>query len=378
MNVLIISYHTSPFGEVGLNDAGGLNTYLANTAKFLSEKCNLTIVTGEASDNFSSKNIKLLSQQLFKKEALMEEKINLREEFEANLETSIEFSNIDIVHSHYWLSGLIGDKISKKYNIPHIFTAHSYGEFLQLDTHLRTKSEKNIIQDATRVTASSKYEESLLTKKYDCKVNVISTITPGLDKELFVKKENGRRNKILSIGRIQEQKGQKEIIQLFKIIEKQIPDAELCFIGGPSGNDGREYLDQLKHYVVSQNLEDKVKFVGALSPEEIVKQLNSSKLLVHNSQFETFGLVAIEANACGIPVVSSNTNTLSEIIENDINGYLSDSLFDEGVIDFILKVLSSESYFENVSDQSVKAVEKFNWETTADKIYDLYQEVKFS
>jgi len=378
MNVLIISYHTSPFGEVGLNDAGGLNTYLANTAKFLSEKCNLTIVTGEASDNFSSKNIKLLSQQLFEKEALMEEKINLREEFEANLETSIEFSNIDIVHSHYWLSGLIGDKISKKYNIPHIFTAHSYGEFLQLDTHLRTKSEKNIIQDATRVTASSKYEESLLAKKYDCKVNVISTITPGLDKELFVKKENGRRNKILSIGRIQEQKGQKEIIQLFKIIEKQIPDAELCFIGGPSGNDGREYLDQLKDYVVSQNLDDKVKFVGALSPEEIVKQLNSSKLLVHNSQFETFGLVAIEANSCGIPVVSSNTNALSEIIENDINGYLSDALFDEGVIDFILDVLSSESYFENVSDQSVKAVEKFNWETTADKIYDLYQEVKFS
>lgn len=378
MNVLIISYHTSPFGEVGLNDAGGLNTYLANTAKFLSEKCNLTIVTGEVSDNFSSKNIKLLSQQLFEKEALMEEKINLREEFETNLETSIEFSNIDIVHSHYWLSGLIGDKISKKYNIPHIFTAHSYGEFLQLDTHLRTKSEKNIIQDATRVTASSKYEESLLTRKYDCKVNVISTITPGLDKELFVKKENGRRNKILSIGRIQEQKGQKEIIQLFEIIEKQIPDAELCFIGGPSGNDGREYLDQLKYYVVSQNLEDKVKFVGALSYEEIVKQLNSSKLLVHNSQFETFGLVAIEANVCGIPVVSSNTNTLSEIIENDINGYLSDSLFDEGVIDFILKVLSSESYFENVSDQSVKAVEKFNWETTADKIYDLYQEVKFS
>lgn len=378
MNVLIISYHTSPFGEVGLNDAGGLNTYLANTAKFLSEKCNLTIVTGEVSDNFSSKNIKLLSQQLFEKVALMEEKINLLEEFEVNLETSIEFSNIDIVHSHYWLSGLIGDKISKKYNIPHIFTAHSYGEFLQLDTHLRTKSEKNIIQDATRVTASSKYEESLLTKKYDCKVNDISTITPGLDKELFFKKENGRSNKILSIGRIQEQKGQKEIIQLFEIIEKQIPDTELCFIGGPSGNDGREYLDQLKHYVVSQNLEDKVKFVGALSPEEIVKQLNSSKLLVHNSQFETFGLVAIEANACGIPVVSSNTNTLSEIIENDINGYLSDALFDEGVIDFILKVLSSESYFENVSDQSVKAVEKFNWETTADKIYDLYQEVKFS
>jgi D-inositol-3-phosphate glycosyltransferase len=378
MNVLIISYHTSPFGEVGLNDSGGLNTYLANTAKFLSEKSNLTIVTGEVSDNFSSKNKKLLSQQLFEKEALMEEKINLREEFEANLETYIEFSNIDIVHSHYWLSGLIGDKISKKYNIPHIFTAHSYGEFLQLDTYLRTKSEKNIIQNATRVTVSSKYEESLLAKKYDCKVNNISTITPGLDKELFFKKENGRSNKILSIGRIQEQKGQKEIIKLFEIIEKQIPDTELCFIGGPSGNDGREYLDQLKHYVVSQNLEDKVKFVGALSPEEIAKQLNSSKLLVHNSQFETFGLVAIEANACGIPVVSSNTNTLSEIIENDINGYLSDSLFDEGVIDFILKVLSSESYFENVSDQSVKAVEKFNWETTADKIYELYQEVKFS
>jgi len=378
MNVLIISYHTSPFGEVGLNDAGGLNTYLTNTAKFLSEKCNLTIVTGEASDNFSSKNIKLLSQQLFEKEALMEEKINFLEEFEKNLETSIEFSNIDIVHSHYWLSGLIGDKISKKYNIPHIFTAHSYGEFLQLDTHLRTKSEKKIIQDATRVTASSKYEESLLTKKYDCKVNDISTITPGLDKELFVKKENGRSNKILSIGRIQEQKGQKEIIQLFEIIEKQVLDAELYFIGGPSGNEGREYLDQLKHYVVSQNLEDQVKFVGALSSEEIVKQLNSSKLLVHNSQFETFGLVAIEANACGIPVVSSNTNTLSEIIENDINGYLSDSLFDEGVMNFIMDVLCNESYFENVSEKSVKAAEKFNWATTADKIYDLYQEVKFS
>ena len=217
MNVLIISYHTSPFGEVGLNDAGGLNTYLTNTAKFLSEKCNLTIVTGEASDNFSSINIKLLSQQLFEKEALMEEKINFLEEFEKNLETSIEFSNIDIVHSHYWLSGLIGDKKSKKYNIPHIFTAHSYGEFLQLDTHLRTKSEKKIIQGATKVTASSKYEESLLTKKYDCKVNDISTITPGLDKELFFKKENERRNKILSIGRIQEQKVKKKLFNCLKL-----------------------------------------------------------------------------------------------------------------------------------------------------------------
>ena len=69
---------------------------------------------------------------------------------------------------------------------------------------------------------------------------------------------------------------------------------------------------------------------------------------------------------------------MSEIIENDINGYLSDSLFDEGVMNFIMDVLCNESYFENVSEKSVKAAEKFNWATTADKIYDLYQEVKFS
>ena len=129
-----------------------------------------------------------------------------------------------------------------------------------------------------------------------------------------------RKNIFLSIGRIQQQKGQRVTIDFLNNFRKVENDFVCYFIGGPSGNSGKEYFVELKEQVVELNLENHVKFLENLPQTKIKELLNESKLLIHSSQFETFGLVAIEANSMGVPVLSTNSGSFPEIIFSGVNG----------------------------------------------------------
>jgi len=377
MNILQISFHTSPFGSVGKFDSGGLNVYVQQISKQLSNENNVTVITAEKAENFKTDNLDFYSLDLFEPGLSVDDKEIHLQEFKIKLEEKFELENFDIIHAHYWLSGLVAKQISEEKNIPYIFTSHSLGVFLEGYNKERVDCEKMVMTSSNFVTASSHYEHVLISENYKIDENKIKKIMPGLDRKIFTPDLNlPRENIFLSIGRIQEQKRQLETIKFLNNFRK-IDSNFLCyFIGGPSGKSGDDYLVELKESVKEFNLESHVEFLGNLPQTKIKNFMNKSKLLIHTSQYETFGLVAIEANSMGVPILSINTGSLIEIIENNKNGYFVEDFMDNHANNFVKDLLNDEDYFNNVMNQCIQKSEKYNWEVTADSLLKAYQDVK--
>ena len=379
MNILQISFHTSPFGSVGKFDSGGLNVYVQQISKQLSNENNVTVVTAEKAENFKTDNLDFYSLDLFEPGLSVDDKEIHLQEFKIKLEENFELENFDIIHAHYWLSGLIAKQISEEKNIPYVFSSHSLGVFLEGYNKERVDCEKMVMTSSNFVTASSHYEHVMISENYKIDENKIKKITPGLDRKIFTPDLNlPRENIFLSIGRIQEQKRQLETIKFLNNFRK-IDNNFLCyFIGGPSGKSGDDYLAELKESVKEFNLESHVEFLGNLPQTKIKDFMNKSKLLIHTSQYETFGLVAIEANSMGVPILSINTGSLIEIIENNKNGYFAEDFMDNHANNFVRDLLNDDDYFNNVMSQCIQKSEKYNWEATADSLLKTYQDVKLS
>ena len=379
MNILQISFHTSPFGSVGKFDSGGLNVYVQQISKQLANKNNVTVVTAEKAENFKTDSLDFYSLDLFEPGLSVDDKEIHLQEFKIKLEENFELENFDIIHAHYWLSGLIAKQISEEKNIPYVFSSHSLGVFLEGYNKERVDCEKMVMTSSNFVTASSHYEHVMISENYKIDENKIKKITPGLDRKIFTPDLNlPRENIFLSIGRIQEQKRQLETIKFLNNFKK-IDSNFLCyFIGGPSGKSGDDYLAELDESVKEFNLESHVEFLGNLPQTKIKDIMNKSKLLIHTSQYETFGLVAIEANSMGVPILSINTGSLIEIIENNNNGYFAEDFTDNHANNFVKDLLNDDDYFNNVMNQCIQKSEKYNWEVTADSLLKTYQDVKLS
>ena len=376
MNILQISFHTAPFGSVGKFDSGGLNVYVQQISHHLSINHNLTIVTAEKAENFKLDNITFLSLNLFDPGLGTEDKEKYLQEFIEKLNKNYDLKSFDVIHAHYWLSGLIAKHISNEFNIPFIFTAHSLGIFLEGYNKERVDCEKLIMTSSDFTTASSNFEQNLISENYQLDNNKIKKITPGIDRSLFSPDLSlNRKNIFLSIGRIQQQKGQLDTLEFLNNFRKVENDFICYFIGGPSGNSGKEYLVKLKEQVVELNLETHVKFLENLPQTKIKELLNESKLLIHTSQFETFGLVAIEANAMGVPVLSTNSGSFPEIIFSGVNGYLADNLLVGNINNYVVNLLQDNRKFEEVMFNCIEKSKKYDWKNTAMEIENLYSSI---
>ena len=374
MNILQLSFHASPFSEIGKNDGGGMSVYVQQISKHLSENHNVTVVTGEKAESFKSKNLEFISLDIFEPELNVEDKEIHLQTFKNKLEESLELKSFDVIHAHYWLSGLVAKEISSELNIPFVFTSHSLGVFLDGYNKERVDCEKIVMTSTNVVTASSVFETMLITDTYKVDENKIKRVTPGVDRKIFspdlsVKKENI----FLSIGRIQEQKGQLQTLEFLNNFKKIENDFKCIFIGGPSGKYGNEYLQELKQTVKEFNLDTHVEFLNNLPQIKIIELLNKSKLLIHTSQFETFGLVAIEANTMGVPVLTTNNGSLMEIIENNKNGFLSENLIDGNVNNFVKKLLSDGENFKEIRNNCFEKSKNYSWLKTSDNLITIYK-----
>ena len=374
MNILQISFHTAPFSSIGKFDSGGLNVYVQQVSHHLSINHNLTIVTAEKAENFKLDNINFLSLNLFDSGLGTEDKEKYLQEFIEKLNENYDLKSFDVIHAHYWLSGLVAKHISNEFNIPFVFTAHSLGVFLDGYNKERVDCEKLIMTSSNYITASSNFEQNLISESYQIDKNKIKKITPGIDRSLFAPDLSAnRKNIFLSIGRIQQQKGQRVTIDFLNNFRKVENDFVCYFIGGPSGNSGKEYLVELKEQVVELNLENHVKFLENLPQTKIKELLNESKLLIHTSQFETFGLVAIEANSMGVPVLSTNSGSFPEIIFSGVNGYLADNLVDGNVNNYVRDLLRDNKTFEEAMFNCIEKSKNYDWKITARDIEEIYR-----
>jgi glycosyltransferase involved in cell wall biosynthesis len=374
MKILQISFHTSPFGSVGKFDSGGLNIYVQQTSKLLSENHEVTVVTGETAENFKENNLEFLSLNLFEKNLSVDDKEIHLQEFRKKLDEFIDLKSFDVIHAHYWLSGLIAKQVAEEFKIPLIYTSHSLGIFLEGYNKERVDCEKMVMTSSDFVTASSEFENVLISENYKIDKNKIKQITPGVDREVFLPNPSIKRENIfLSIGRIQPQKGQLEVLKFLNNFRKIESNFKCFFIGGPSGKSGDEYLEELKKSIEELDLISHVEFLDNLSQSKIKEFLNRSKLLLHTSKFETFGLVAIEANSMGVPVLTTNRGSLVEIIEDNINGFLSENLVESSVNTFVNDLLYDESYFQEIMNNCIETSLKYDWQNTANSIEKLYK-----
>ena len=379
MKILHISYHTSPFSkQLGNNDGGGLNVYIKNVVENLNdEDIQVTVLTGEKSESLEENNLKFSSYSLFQESASIDEKILLLPKF---IELVTEFANVnqfDLIHAHYWLSGLVAKEIKSKFGIPFIFTAHSYGKFIE-DVSNRVTSEYEILTNADLITSSSKFEYNFLSQNYETPEQKLRILYPGVDLDLFKPTSTNKENTILVVGRIQPQKGQINTLMLFHELLMLIPDLNLNFVGGPSGNDGKEYLKTIEREIEQTGLKNKVRFLKAASQEQLINEYNKAKIVVHASQYETFGLIALEANACGVPVVSINQGPLKETIENGQNGYIAETFEDENLILFCKNILSDSEYQSQTQINCLNIAKQYHWKNTVKKLKEMYQELIFS
>ena len=376
MNILQISYHTSPMNSLGVNDGGGLNVYVEAISKELAKDNTVHIITGEEAKNINKKNLKLSSFNLFSNQSNIYEKKDFLDEFINKTFQYIEEHEIDVVHAHYWLSGLVAKEIQQKYKIPFIFTSHSLGVFVQENGLDRISAEKEIFNIADKITASSKFEKDNLLNRYGVDKLKIHITTPGLDKKIFKAYRGVKRNNtILSVGRIQKQKGQLQTLDLFKSLQYRIKGLELIFVGGPRGVDGDAYLTKMKNRIEELKIEEEVQFLGSLSQKKLVKLMRKSKLLIHSAESETFGLVAIEAHRLGVPVLSTNQGSFKEIISNNENGLVAKSFDDVQVYDFIINLFEDDKYRSQVINNAVKNSLVFNWEITAENLKKAYKSI---
>ena len=374
MNILQLSFHTAPFGSIGKFDSGGLNVYVEKVSQHLSEDNNVTVVTAEKAESFKKGNLDFYSLNLFEKELSTEKKEKYLVDFRKKLDETFDLKSFDVIHAHYWLSGLVAKQIANDLNLPLIFTSHSLGIFLDGYNKERVDCEKLVMSASNIVTTSSIFEEFMISENYTIDKNKIKKITPGVDKEIFVPELNiERENIFLSIGRIQEQKGQMETINFLDNFRKVESNFKCYFVGGPSGKSGEEYLQILKDTVKNLSLESHVEFLDNLPQIKIKELLNKSKLLIHTSKFETFGLVAAEANAMGVPVLTTNKGSLLEIIEDNLNGYCSDSLIDARVNKFVQDMLNDNKKFDEIMLKCIEKSKKYNWISTAKEIENLYK-----
>ena len=376
MNILQLAFHTSPFSIVGKNDGGGMSVYVQQISKYLSENHNVTVVTGEKADSFTDKNLEFISLDIFESELNVEDKEIYLQEFKNKLVDSLDLNSFDVIHAHYWLSGLVAKEISNELNIPFIFTSHSLGIFLDGYNKERVDCEKIVMTSTNLVTASSVFETMLIADTYKIDENKIKKITPGVDRKIFIPDLSvEKENIILSIGRIQEQKGQLQTIEFLNNFKKIQNDFKCYFIGGPSGKHGNEYLHELKQTIKDFNLDKHVEFLGDLPQTEIIELFKKAKLLIHTSKFETFGLVAIEANTMGVPVLTTNNGSLMEIIENNKNGYLSENLIDSNVNNFVNNLFNNATKYEEIHLSCIEKSKKYDWMKTANELESLYQQL---
>ena len=372
MKILQISFHTAPFGNIGKNDSGGLNVYVENISKQLSKNNSVVVVTAEEAKSFKKDNLEFRSFNLFNQDLSTEDKESYLQEFIDKLFDSLDLNSFDVIHAHYWLSGLIGRDLASKLNKPLIYTSHSFGIFLDGYNKERVDCEKIIMFSANAVTSSSKFEEEIILENYSIDSTKIKQIKPGVDNEIFSPDLSvNRENIFLSIGRIQEQKGQIETIKFLDNFRKVETNFKCYFVGGPSGKTGHAYLENLKQAVSELNLDSHIDFLGNLPQEKVRDLLNKSKLLIHTSKLETFGLVAIEANAMGVPVLTNNNGSLLEIIDNIKNGLYSENLLDGSVNCFVQDLLNNN--FDEIMQNCIENSKKYSWNNTSNDLEALYK-----
>jgi D-inositol-3-phosphate glycosyltransferase len=403
--IAILSVHTSPLHQPGTGDSGGMNVYIAETAKRIAARGIEVEIFTRATSLVEPEVTELAPGVLVRHIPAGPFEGLRKEDLPAQLcavtagvlraEAAKNEGFYDLVHSHYWLSGQVGWIAQERWGVPLVHTMHTMARVKNLtlaqgdapEPAIREIGEEQVVTAADRLVANTHAEAKELIELYHADPNRVRVVHPGVDLDVFVpgNQESARTHLglandaivLLFVGRIQPLKAPDVLIEAAAEILKRNPDLRsrlvVAICGGPSGS-GLERPDALMTLANDLGVADVVRFVPPTSRAELVNWFQAASVCVVPSYSESFGLVAIEAQACGTPVIAARVGGLPTAVRDGISGVLVDGHEAATWANQVIAVVTNEELRSKLSRGAIAHASHFGWEDTTDKLISVYNE----
>jgi D-inositol-3-phosphate glycosyltransferase len=403
MRVAMLSYHTCPLATLGGKDTGGMNVYVRELTRSLGKAGIRVDVFTRSQDEHVPHVIHDLGNgnRVIHIPAGPETPLPRGQwsrfipEFTGAIQkfSARQDDPYDLVHSHYWLSGLAGLTLQREWNIPLVHMFHTLGEMKtrlggSTEDPQRRKAEESILNGSARIVAATPAERTQLQWLYHADLRKIVVIPPGVDVELFhpIPSAEARERiglardsqMILYVGRIERLKGVETLLRAAALLHQRGLLAPSCpcvaVIGGDPDNPQEEmqYLQQLRE---SLHVENVVSFLGRRPQNELPDYYSAAQAVVMPSQYESFGMVALEAMACGTPVVASGVGGLLYLVRDGRTGFHIPDSDPAALADKLQSLLTDPHLRHELGRHAANVARSYSWERITDQVMTLYESV---
>ena len=392
--VALLSVHTSPLAQPGIGDGGGMNVYLRALGSALAEAGVVCDVFTRA-EHAESPPVVPVAPGLrvvhlragpvapLPKEALPEHVDSLVSAFHDHcLEHEQAY---DLLHGHYWISAVMGHRLKHDLDVPLAVTFHTL-ERVKAAVGLgdagngRALGEIEAVRCADLLVVSTAEERDQLVTLYDAAPERVELVAPGVDHGVFAPGDRARARAelaldpgapvLLFVGRIQALKAADVAIEALAALDDS--RAVLLVVGGPSGAEGDAELARLRRLTRGHGLDDRVRFVPPQVHERLATYYRAADVCVVPSRSESFGLVALEAAACGVPVVAADVGGLREIVADGRTGILVAGPDPASFAGAIRAVLDDPVTAGAMGGAAAARSASFSWSAAAGRLRRLY------
>jgi len=401
----IISFHTSPLDQPGTGDSGGMNVYIRAVADRLAEQ-------GVDVDVFTRRRGKAGPEveeigpgnRMIRIEAgpvAAVPKADLPRYLPAFLGGVLEHANrestdYDVVHSHYWMSGWVGRSTKEIWGVPLVASFHTLGKVKNYsrgagespEPQNRLAGEERVIEQADRILAPTPAEAAHLVGLYGAEADRIRIVPPGVDHSIFFPRNRNEAKArlhltavrlVLFVGRLQAHKGPDIAVRAMAEAVARDPkgtaDVVLAIVGGPSGPGQTAEVAHLMDLASALGVAERVMLFPPQTQSRLADFYSAAEVLLVPSRSESFGLVALEAQACGTPVVAAATGGLRYVVTDGVTGFLVPGYDSGDYADRLITLLRDPVGSKRMGKAGVVQAVRFSWDATASEILSVYREL---
>ena len=391
----LLSLHGCPFARLGEKDTGGMNVYVLQLARELGRRGHMVDVYTRYHDPRDPQidelepGVRVIHIKAGPYHKTKETLYEYIPEFLGNVLSFQRAQGVeyDLIHSHYWLSGRVGEVLSDSWSVPHVVTFHTLAKTKrraragEREPELRLSVEQRVMGSADAIVVSTAEEREDLARLYRKSPHNVHVVPAGVDTELFrpqnkieARRALGLTEKkvILYVGRLEPLKGVDILIDAFSRLA-DLAEARLLIVGGRLGSD-RE-LKRLRSFAEQLGIADRVTFTGAVKQTELPNYYSAADVFALPSYYESFGLVALEAMACGTPVVVSRVGGLKTFVKHGESGYLIPWRCPEPFAQRLDMLLANPGLRNSLGAAARARALKMSWGVVADEMLGFYSDV---
>ncbi len=407
-NLAMLSVHTSPLAKLGEEKTGGMNVYIKELAQELDHMgISVTIFTRRTTieqpdiDFGLGGNIRVIHVNAGPPQTIAPEEIYpCLSHFLTGVLTHTTIHNLqfDLIYSHYWLSGWVAHRLKEIWGIPFVQMFHTLGQMKNrilpdyippLSPDLRVRTEMHIVRSADRIIAATPAEQAQLLWLYRANRRKIEIISPGVNTGRFypmsmseAKKQLGfssKTNLLVFAGRIEPLKAVDSIMEALHIIQQNMPsliaNLKFCVIGGNLKKLGNGELKRLQQLRIDLGLQNMVKFLGAKNQDELHAYYAASLAIVMPSDYESFGMVALEAMASGTPVIASQIGGLAFLIQDGKTGFLIPARSPSIIAERISSLLMEPERRQQMGIAAAQLGKNYSWSKIAEQLMLIFEQL---